>query len=810
MSASEKIHLSICNERPDAAKESQVLKAWAGSVDDLAELFSKAVVGDKLGPYFVRGPFSISRRSDENISRADVLVIDGDKRIDRDTGEIQSGAPSPMWAHEALQQLGLPHFIYTSHSHDPAHQFYRWRAVIPCPIMTHPELLAMADHVVSEMNRVGCFVANATENGNWSQPWFLPRIRSADAPFEFFDGTDADPITREQVIQITAAWEAENAKHRPTQKPYEGRSSPDDISTPIGRYNAAYGQPEQIIDLLEKHGYLFVKHDRLNDQTSYRCIRAGSESGVPGVHVYPGIGNGKWLTFCHHAGDPLDKRDSEGRQIALDAFELFTQLEHGGDKEKAVVAAMELFKKEYAKAAYEDDQDKPFIDSGSALSEIQIDDILAASPPLIQRYVEYAMAGSAFQVKPWAFCGALAFIAQGTARHWYGPTDLSTSLLQAIMGPTESGKDKIVVDPLSALLATADRQWKPRTDQITPPRFMNRVLNRIASGKALEARLEEYPATTFICNEMGGMFARMNGKKPDSLMESLKELLLSTFGKDNQVISEKVFAATGLSKSQKEALSSQIVRPCLSVIGLMTDEQAKSFDRVTVKDGLLNRFILVPSPRLAFNPISTRPEIDGSLVEWLLRCHVIQEKQKDQPVTVPWGKGAEALYLEVGKAVHESIDEQPLNHRFTMKLLKLALCFALARDIESPTINVGDIELAKLWLERANDAALRAILLAGGMSNGDHHSDLITLAMELQAEGESGYKPLSRVFHHRNSKDREEIVRSAVQIGLADVTNKVGTNENDLVMQSRGLPRGLRIIPRMNGIRQFLAAAGRA
>lgn len=327
------IHLSICNERPDAAKDSQILKPWAGCVDDLAEYFGKAVIGDKLGPYFVRGPFSIPHRSDENITRADVLVIDGDKRIDPTTGELQEGAPAPNVAHEALQEMGLPHVIYTSHSHDPDRQHFRWRAIIPAPILTHDELLAMADHVVTEMQAHGCHVANVTENGKWSQPWFFPRIRSAEAPFEFHDGTDADPITRELIEQVTTKWKADRKATRPRERLSAGRSSPVDPSTPIGRYIATKGNPDSMIELLEQHGYILKAFDRVNEQPAYRLLAPTSTTDVPGVHLYAARDDGRWMIHSHHGEhDPLS------REPCNDAFEVYSILEHGGDKQKAARA----------------------------------------------------------------------------------------------------------------------------------------------------------------------------------------------------------------------------------------------------------------------------------------------------------------------------------------------------------------------------------------------------------------------------------------------------------------------------------------
>lgn len=336
------LYLSIS----DGPGTNTALRAWAGSIDDLTELVGKASVGPKAGSYFVRGPFTRPIRNDDNIVRADVVVIDGDKRIDPDTGEVSEGAPAPHLAHEALRELGIQHLLFTTWSHDPDRQHNRWRAVIPAPIRNQVELLAVVDHLAEQMNQAGIMVANSRENGNWSQAWYLPRVRDERSPFAFFDGSDGEPIDRVTVELITAAWETARAATRPNTRPCEGRSSSEDADSPIGRFNADYGNPDGIINLLEAHGYRFYGHDRLNDQTSYRLIRAGSASGIPGVHLYPGSRDGRWLVYCHHAGDALDQRDENGRQLALDAFEVFATLEHGGDKKKAATAAAEHFRQQ--------------------------------------------------------------------------------------------------------------------------------------------------------------------------------------------------------------------------------------------------------------------------------------------------------------------------------------------------------------------------------------------------------------------------------------------------------------------------------
>lgn len=175
----EEIHLSLS----PGPENNTRLTPWAGTLGDLAALLSKPAIGPKAGSYLVCGDTQGKPRCGENLPEAWLVVIDGDSRLA--AGEVVTGAPPALDAHEALKAADLAHAISTTHSHGTKGS--RWRAYIPTdrPFQRN-ELAALVGHVIALLHNAGCMVSPAKENRSWSQFWYLPRVRDESAPFEFY------------------------------------------------------------------------------------------------------------------------------------------------------------------------------------------------------------------------------------------------------------------------------------------------------------------------------------------------------------------------------------------------------------------------------------------------------------------------------------------------------------------------------------------------------------------------------------------------------------------------------------------------
>lgn len=173
--------LSICHSSPQSS--SQSLEPTTQSFDRWCELFSAPQTGDKDGSYFVRG--SATKRSNNGLKSADVVILDGDSRIDPETGEVHEGAPAPEHVHDVLKSNDIQHFIYTSHSH--VIKGNRYRVVIPARMGVKHDLVAVVSHIIQLLHSCNVFLNNVSENSCWSQAWYLPRVPEDHVDdFEFY------------------------------------------------------------------------------------------------------------------------------------------------------------------------------------------------------------------------------------------------------------------------------------------------------------------------------------------------------------------------------------------------------------------------------------------------------------------------------------------------------------------------------------------------------------------------------------------------------------------------------------------------
>ena len=310
------------------------LTPWAPTFEELMAALGKPMVGPKDGSYFVRGPFNgTALRADAHITEANAVIIDGDSRMDFETGTIESGAPHPLLAHEALKDEDIAHIIYTSHSHG-GEKGNRWRAVIPAPLGgDHRALLASVDHLIGILHRAAVPVAPVKENYAWAQPWYFPRVREAGAEFLAFTHDGGETL---DVATILATWHRE-APRQPDVAPDAPR--PKSAETLIGRFVAEHGTPEKIAARLEAAGYLLTCAHALNDAPCYRYLHPRSQTRQPGVLLFKSRA-GVWRVCSHHGDyDLLAEIDKKtGKPLAHDAFDLFRIFEHGKDLTKALKA----------------------------------------------------------------------------------------------------------------------------------------------------------------------------------------------------------------------------------------------------------------------------------------------------------------------------------------------------------------------------------------------------------------------------------------------------------------------------------------
>jgi hypothetical protein len=279
--------------------------------------------GAKDGSYYIRGGDLVApKRADENLRSAELLILDGDSRIDPETGEILSGAPPMPEVCQALRDMGIAYIAHTSHSYRPVNgggqPHWKYRVVIPALMRSQQELQACVQWILAQLHSRGVWLADVTENSKWSQPWYLPRVEQPDAFL-----ADVYEEGKTFPVDDAIAWAKERAKREQVEQKLSTSNISLETSGDIDAFNKAHGA-EWVRSKLESQGYKFV----YKDGEKLRFIRPGSESGTPGVVVFRGA-RGDWCVYSHHgAADPLSNKVS-------DPFDLVAIFDHNGDRKAA-------------------------------------------------------------------------------------------------------------------------------------------------------------------------------------------------------------------------------------------------------------------------------------------------------------------------------------------------------------------------------------------------------------------------------------------------------------------------------------------
>ncbi len=435
------------------------LTPWTPDFQSLVNELSAPTIGTKDGSYFLR--CAGTRRSNADTSDiANVLILDGDKRINED-GEMVAGAPDPAKVHKVLTRLNVTHLIYSSHSNaSQGDSFYKYRAVIPCTY-TPEQLPALLDYLFSELHKEGVMLADVKENRTWSQPWYFPRVpdESRQALFKFFQHEgitlDVEPLYQAWLNNQPAQPEPEYKPYKP--QPNEGVAGWRD---PIAEFNQTYS----VHDVLIRNGYI---------QKGAKYMRHGSESKTPGVQVCINCKDGVERVFSH-GGDVLNDGFSH------DAFDVFSLLEHDGDISKALNWSDDITK----------NNQRLHMQSQADSAGIDVDDdkALAFSFPTFNPAKFYGIAGEVAllaseesEADPMAvYVSFLAAMAAMLGRHKYiqvGESRHYARLFTVLVGASSRARKGTSFKPVIKVIRKAEDTYKQRN---TNPLFTDYLV--IADG----------------------------------------------------------------------------------------------------------------------------------------------------------------------------------------------------------------------------------------------------------------------------------------------------------------------------------------
>jgi hypothetical protein len=255
--------------------------------------------------------------------------LDVDSTFDPVTGEISPGGPPLQDVASVLSTFGYTFVAHTSHSARPQDGFWKYRVVFPAKTRTQEELCDCLDYILAQLHGKGVYIADVVEARRWSQPWFLPRVRT-EADREHFvairnDGLPFDVVAALEWAEARRKADAAIHAAKTAQAP---QGSPTAPAASFAAFNDGVGL-EGVRDALESAGYRFGYFDRR--QQCYRYMRPGSESKTCGVVVFRGS-QGHWCTYSHHgSADPLSGR-------VHDPFDLIVALQYNGNRSAAARA----------------------------------------------------------------------------------------------------------------------------------------------------------------------------------------------------------------------------------------------------------------------------------------------------------------------------------------------------------------------------------------------------------------------------------------------------------------------------------------
>jgi len=302
------------------------LEAKRYSIEDFAKRLSKPRIAAKEGSYYIRGGnLAEPRRADANLLTAELIILDGDSRIDPETGEVLSGAPPLDAVCDALDELNYTYVAHTSHSYRPG-ETWKYRIVMPARLGDQEALAASVDYVIDQLHDRNVWLNDVVENRRWSQAWYLPRVTDEEARLAFRHrqnlGGRTFPV-RDALEHAAAKRRAAEAIAKARQNPLPRPSLGQERESVIETFNREHGF-DWVHQQLEAAGYTF-KYKKGDD---YRYLRPGSETGMAGVCVFKGA-QGDWCTYSHHGGaDPLSGK-------LCDPFELYAIFQHSGSRSNA-------------------------------------------------------------------------------------------------------------------------------------------------------------------------------------------------------------------------------------------------------------------------------------------------------------------------------------------------------------------------------------------------------------------------------------------------------------------------------------------
>lgn len=334
-----------------------------------------------------------------------------------------------------------------------------------------------------------------------------------------------------------------------------------------------------------------------------------------------------------------------------------------------------------------DGGEAPTRDAGRALQHLNLHDF---PPGLVGKLARWIVDTSRRPQPVLALGAALTIVGTAAGQHFYGPTGAGTHLYVLGLAPTGSGKDRPLKACTDALCDAGLDQLVGPGEFISMPAVINSTVRR--------------PVCLAAMDEFGAFLKRVNSKKASGFETSITKML-------------REFWSAGYGRTMTPEWASRerevIFAPCLSIFGVSTpDEFLESVSGADVKNGTLNRFLILPQASYVVdrNPVLINSRLPEGIVTGLrgLRggdptsplVDVCAPATPDgaAPTRLVWGPGAEEYWqCEVSKPAETRVagedrcgnDDSPFFVRVAEMSVRIATVIALGRG--STAVSVEDV-----------------------------------------------------------------------------------------------------------------------
>jgi hypothetical protein len=333
-----------------------------------------------------------------------------------------------------------------------------------------------------------------------------------------------------------------------------------------------------------------------------------------------------------------------------------------------------------------------------ARAAVEFPDALTHVPGLVGDIVDWISATARRPNRVLALGAALTLVGTAMGRFWSGPTLSSTVLYMLALAPSGVGKDH-ALQQIKRLLSAARM-----TRTIGPDEFI--------SMPAVIHFIEREPLSLCPMDEFGAFLKRINAKRASGFERGISKIMRSVWGTNFGLMTTPEWAATP---------ARTIRAPALSIYGASTPEDFfEALDGGDVSNGFLNRFTLLTvasrtEDREPKEPPLVVPEkLSGSLRRLfgggnpLVVASKLHETDVEiEPFVIPWGPGAEAVYVSFQREIlawqDRDADAENFIGRAAEMAVRMATIRAGGRDPVMPRISEDDMQWGRavaLWSAR--------------------------------------------------------------------------------------------------------------